>query len=254
MDLLKLLNLKKNSIVSIVGAGGKTTFMFEVAEELRKRHKVLVTTTTKIYSPLKGQYDFLETGKQGLTNLILNQSRGIFVYGSSVNEEGKLTAIDCVELEQIAPFFHYIIIEADGSKRKSIKGWNSSEPVICKTTTATVGVLSIDNIGKEINENNIHRLKEFLHIIQSKENEKITIDNLVSVVFHHNGLFKNALGEKILFINKVEDEQSHQDAYELIRLIKKENKKNLYIDKIILGSLIKGKYDEPILLKRDDLI
>ena len=48
-----ILDLVKKDIISFVGAGGKTTMMFKLAEELRLNNKVLVTTTTKIYVPLK---------------------------------------------------------------------------------------------------------------------------------------------------------------------------------------------------------
>ena len=65
MKITDILNIDKNSIVSIVGAGGKTSLMFQLAEELREKSRVLVTTTTKIYVPEKGQYDYLIVGEEG---------------------------------------------------------------------------------------------------------------------------------------------------------------------------------------------
>ncbi|HID0823801.1 TPA: selenium cofactor biosynthesis protein YqeC, partial [Clostridium botulinum] len=48
MFISDILNLKKRSIISIVGAGGKTSLMLNLSEELRPYNKVLSTTTTKI--------------------------------------------------------------------------------------------------------------------------------------------------------------------------------------------------------------
>ena len=49
-------------VVSIVGAGGKTTLMFSLARLLGSKNKVLVTTTTTIYVPNPCQYDFIAIG------------------------------------------------------------------------------------------------------------------------------------------------------------------------------------------------
>ena len=46
------LDLHRECIITIVGAGGKTTLMFRLADELAKSGlRVVVTTTVKIYRP-----------------------------------------------------------------------------------------------------------------------------------------------------------------------------------------------------------
>ena len=44
-------NIEKKDIITITGAGGKTTLMFLLSSELSKFGKVMATTTTKIYTP-----------------------------------------------------------------------------------------------------------------------------------------------------------------------------------------------------------
>ncbi len=66
MFISDILNFKKGSIISIVGAGGKTSLMFNLSEELRPNNKVLSTTTTKIYNPDKTYYDFICIGEKKL--------------------------------------------------------------------------------------------------------------------------------------------------------------------------------------------
>ena len=50
--MYKQFNIKKSDVVTITGAGGKTSLMFALANELSTLGKVLVTSTTKIYVPL----------------------------------------------------------------------------------------------------------------------------------------------------------------------------------------------------------
>ena len=50
-------NIEKKNIITITGAGGKTTLMFLLSGELSKFGKVMVTTTTKIYTLEKSQFE-----------------------------------------------------------------------------------------------------------------------------------------------------------------------------------------------------
>lgn len=240
MNLIKLLNLKKNTIVSIVGAGGKTSLMFSLADELRAENKILVSTSTKIYNPEKEQYDFLALSDDEFKKYNHSKEKGTYIYADNINPENKLEALRCEELNKHASYFDYVLIEADGSKRKSLKGWRENEPVIISRTDMTIGVLSLELIGAEINADNIHRVDKFMEITDSNEGDIIGIKHIISLIFHKNGLFKDSVGEKVLFINKLDN----QDALLLAeKVIKEINRKNAnYISKIIIGSLKYGKY------------
>lgn len=242
MKLNKILDLNSGDLVSIVGAGGKTSLMFTLAEELRKKHKLLVTTTTKIFVPGEEQYDFIELGIEGFSKIKSSKQKGIYVYGDSISDEGKLLGINVEFFNNKLPCFDYILVEADGSKGKPIKGWSKTEPVISSCTTKTIGVLSIEAIGKEINEYNVHRVKEFLSITNAAEKDIISIENIISLIFHPDGLFKDSVGEKILFINKIETNEQKTLNKELMHFISIKNEKSMLIDKILYGSLKNGEY------------
>lgn len=235
MNLKTLFNINKGDVVSIVGAGGKTTLMFSLAEELRQGNKVLVTTTTKIYLPKEYQYDYIAKSKDEFNYYNRSNENGIYVYGKEVNDQEKLIGLDCELLDSQLPYFDYVLIEADGSKKKSIKGWKDNEPVVSSKTNKTIGVLSIENIGKEINEENVHRLECFVNITNSSKGDVIDINCIKSLIFHPKGLFKDAVGEKILFINKVDTERDVIIAKELVNNICEDN--DGYIDSIIFGRL-----------------
>lgn len=235
MKLKSLFELDKGSIVSIVGAGGKTTLMFSLAEELRKNYKVLVTTTTKIYKPQKNQYDYIALDTLCLSNFKDENNTGVYLYGNGFNDEGKLLGVSCDMLNMQASYFDYVLVEADGSRGKSIKGWKEDEPVICCNTHKTIGVLDIQSLEKVINNDNVHRLMEFKEITNSQEGELIREEHIISLVFHPNGLFKNAKGERILFINKVEREVDFKNTKILLNNINRKN--SGYIHKIVYGNL-----------------
>lgn len=238
MEIKKIFGMCTGDIVSIVGSGGKTTLMFLLAREFSRNNKVLVTTTTKIYVPHINQFDFICCNVENYTLYNNMKCNGIYVYGSSINNEGKLIGVNPHILERQIKYFDYVLIEADGSKKKPIKGWKANEPVVLNNTSKTIGILPIDIIGKTVNEYNVHGLKPFRSITGSHLGDIINEDHIISLVLHKKGLFKNSRGQKILFINKVETDRNIFTSQKLIENISKVN--SGYIDKIISGSLKDG--------------
>jgi probable selenium-dependent hydroxylase accessory protein YqeC len=52
-------------LIALVGAGGKTTLMFTLAEELaRRKGRVVTTTTTRIFPPEVKESPLIVTGRR----------------------------------------------------------------------------------------------------------------------------------------------------------------------------------------------
>ena len=80
MRLSKILGIKKHSLVSIVGSGGKTTFMYTLGKELRRDNRSLLSTTTKIFCPKSEEADFLVIGKEKFKNIINQNQRNLCLW------------------------------------------------------------------------------------------------------------------------------------------------------------------------------
>lgn len=236
MLLNRVLGIKKGDIISIVGSGGKTTLMYLLAKELSGENKILTTTTTKIYLPTKEQVDFIAIGEKDFNNIRGNRSSGIYSCGKYINSENKLVGIEKDRVKEFVNSFDLILIESDGSKGKSIKGWNNSEPVICYETNVTIGVIGLESFGMIINEKNIHRIDKFIDVTNGNLGEKINITHFIKIIFDNNGLFKWSKGRKILFLNK-EEKISEENLKLLINEIIKENNKCDILDRVVVGSL-----------------
>ena len=235
MMLINYIGLENKDIISIVGAGGKTTMMLKLAQELRSNNKVLVTTTTNIYTPSQDKYDFICTTKEDFLKYCNMSDNGVYVLGLGVNKNNKILGIGTSELDELTPYFDYIIIEADGAKEKQLKGWNEFEPVIYEKTTKTVGIIDISSYGIIINENDVHRSKIFCKITGAIEGETVKLEHLVNMIINPLGLFKRSKGENILYINKVEEADSFILAESLV--IEGDLRNEKLIEKILIGSL-----------------
>jgi probable selenium-dependent hydroxylase accessory protein YqeC len=214
MKLFKLLGLEldKFNIISVVGGGGKTTSINKLAIELSEIGKsVLITTSTGIFIPAKDTYTHLF-----IENIPLNytpESGGIDYYAEKVDNE-KLKTYNISVVDEIINrnIYDFVLIEADGSKGRPIKAPAEHEPVISKYTTVTLGVIGLDSLGKEINEENVHR-PELLSMLTNSQT--VDIRAITDLVLHNNGIFKRSIGKKILLLNKADNEHRIQIAMDI---------------------------------------
>lgn len=214
-SFLHAFQIKPGDVVSIVGAGGKTSLMYRLAKEARGAGmKVLVTTSTRLFIPQPDQYNAID-----LSGEVYSPSQmagpGIYVAGVPDAEPGKMRGISDDQVNDCMARFDLLLIEADGSARKPLKGWKDAEPVIYPQTTKTIGVLDIQTVGQVISPALIHRLDIFLVLTSSIEGQQVSLDHLEAIVTHEKGLFATAHGKKQLFVNKVEAMKHQGDVQRL---------------------------------------
>ncbi len=213
--------IKKGDIISITGAGGKTSLMFYLGKKLVG--KKVITTTTKIFKPESHE-------------IILNESFSFTDSNQTIvtaNElkDNKLVGINkyCFDSD-----YDYILIEADGSKTLSLKGYSSNEPVICSNNTKTIGVIDITTIGLNASYDNIFRIDELKKITNLQDT--INLENLSDLVINKNGIFKNSNNIKVLFITKCESTKDTENAKKLADIVKDN------VDYIFIGSVKEEKF------------
>ena len=80
----------------------------------------------------------------------------------------------------------------------------------------------------------------FCEITGAKEGETVKLEHLSKIIIHPQGLFKGAQGDRILYINKVEEPIHLTLAEQLIKEINLKNKKLL--NSIFIGSLKTNTY------------
>ena len=96
MNLIDTFKISKKDIITIVGAGGKTSLMYSASSLLRKDYKVLVTTTTHIYIPDKSIYDEIimlnDFPNENYHSILQNNKNGVYVIGNHTVNNSKIKA------------------------------------------------------------------------------------------------------------------------------------------------------------------
>lgn len=210
------LGLKDGDRLAVVGCGGKTTLVGSLSEAWAAK-PVLVMPTTQI-RPMQGEGMALCTTLEDcLTHL---PATGIQCLGVLNPATGKLHAPPPEHWPQLTKGYHLVLMEADGSALRPCKGWAPHEPVVPDFTTKTIGLLPITAVGLPVNEENVWRPQLFSALTGLRAEAPVTLEGLAAMVAAPGGMFKNAKGEAILFINQVENEAQLATAIQLADAIR----------------------------------
>lgn len=136
---------KKHNIC-LVGGGGKTTVMYELAAAWAAcGRKVLVLTSTHILQPADGSF---AADAAAVHNLW--QQRRYAVIGTPELASGKLTLPPQFLYEAMKPQADVILCEADGSKHHPCKAPAAHEPVLLPDSDIVLAVAGMDALGNSL--------------------------------------------------------------------------------------------------------
>ena len=243
-SLTEALGVKEREVISLVGAGGKTTLMFRLANEVSlSGKKVVTTTTTKILEPASGETRFLlvdsdEERIKGFVRRHLDQYYHITVARERL-ESGKLKGVSPNLVNEIwnSQGIDAIIIEADGAAGRPVKAPRENEPVVPQNTTLVVAVLGIDGVGMELNEENVFQPERVSKITGVPIGGRLTDEAMAILMTHPEGVFKGTPSSTrvVAFLNKVDIPNGVAKAKAIARkILAREHRK---IERIVLGQL-----------------
>jgi probable selenium-dependent hydroxylase accessory protein YqeC len=238
------LGLKEREVVSLVGAGGKTTLMYRLAKELFLSGKrVVTTTTTKILEPKREETNFLfvDSDEKRIKDFVwrhLDEYRHLTVARGRLGA-GKLKGVspDLVNELWSLDKIDTIIVEADGAAGRPVKAPREWEPVIPIATTLVVAILGVDGVGKKLNEENAFQPEGISRITGIAIGEKLSDEGLAHLMTHAEGIFKGTPSSSrvIAFLNKVDIPDGARKAKGIAGKIF--GKEHCQIERVVLGQL-----------------
>jgi len=192
--------------IAFVGAGGKTTAIFQLARQFSQ--PVLITTTTHL-GAWQIQLADRHITAQNVADMTPGDFHGVTLITGPIQGD-RVTGIR----EDILSWLHtYIrehniplLIEADGSRQKALKTPNDHEPAIPAFADAVIVIAGLSGLGKPLNETHVHRPQLFSALSGLPLNDPITPDALVGVLTHPDGGLKNIPrhAHRVVLLNQAE--------------------------------------------------
>ena len=189
-SLSEQLGVGKRELISIVGAGGKSTVLFALGRELAEGGgRVILTTTTKM-----ARDQVTDPASWFVDPLVAEQSlvAGSPLFVAMGTVPGKVTGptpegVDRLFSETTAD---HVVVEADGARSMSVKAPAAHEPAIPSASTFVIVVAAIDAVGRPIQEV-AHRPERVAALAGVFESDLLTVTGLASVLLHPDGGLKN---------------------------------------------------------------
>ena len=215
-------------IVCLVGAGGKTSLMFQLARELTSRgQRVLTTTSTKIFHPTPHQSPLTVLTEMPLAWLEAQHSWekfGHLTLARTGLPHNKLQGFEpeIIEALWVSRRFDWILAEADGAAGRPLKAPTAHEPVIPEATRCVIAVLGLQGFGRPLSEEWCFRPHIFSELSGLGLGETMDTGSLLQVLTHEQGLLKGTplRAERTLFLNQADDVRLRERARQFLRSLK----------------------------------
>ncbi len=245
MNIQEALSLGESGVVSLVGAGGKSSLMYSLARELVSAGKrVLTTTTTKILMPARDESPVTivsripeEIVKKAKT--LLGDHTHLTVGSEYLEGKDKLNGLGPSVIRYIlqSDLFDFIIVEADGAARRPLKASASHEPVVPLFSDYIVALVGLDVVAKPLTEAWVFRSSIFSRITGLELMQNVTESSIVSAMLHDMSSITVTGKEcmKIAFLNKA-DNLKALEAGERIAALLEQRGRGIF-NRVVIGEL-----------------
>lgn len=215
MDLVEALDAATGT-VCVVGAGGKKSTLFALADRLER---AVVTATVRI--PLfdsavatvevtDDPVEALQTAEQWPLGLVPEQEGSDRYRGYDPADVEAIAAADVADA---------VLVKADGARMREFKAPDASEPVIPATADTVLPIVSAHVVGKPLTAEHVHRPERVADIAGRDLGEPIRPIDVAAVLASDRGGFKDVPeGASVIpVVNKVDDAELRATADELAR-------------------------------------
>ena len=180
MKLHQALGISSGEVVAFVGAGGKSSAILMIADELSDAGMtVLAAPTTKMLvneaeriGPLVTSEDAGEL--RAKAEEVLSGGTPGVAAGAELLSKNRVGGVEPDVIASLAPVADVVLVEADGSRRRPIKGTAEHEPALPDSATLVVAVGNIGAFGMPVDEEHVHRPELFSKLTGVGPGQSIT--------------------------------------------------------------------------------
>jgi len=243
--LRRALLLEQGGVISLVGAGGKTSLMFRLARELASSGDTVLTTTTTKISELETAPSLAPVISGAVRN-ILGRAKDLLpvhthMTAARANYDGKLVGYEAGDIDRLwqSDLFQWIIVEADGAARLPLKVPDAHEPVIPGCSHCVIGIAGLTAFEKLLSDQWVFRLALFKQLTGLRSGDRITAAAMAASLYHPDGIFRGCppTARRVVFLNQADTPERLAAGRSVVTSLSDQPRKAL-IQRAILGQLL----------------
>jgi len=234
LELHEALGITRGDVVAFVGAGGKSGAILAVANGLeRGGMSVLVAPTTKMtlgeandIGPLVTSDDARELRERAEKAFAGSPA---VVAGSGMLSKNRVGGVDPDWIGDLASLADVVLVEADGSRRRPIKGTADHEPALPGAATLVVAVANVSALGTPLDEEHVHRPEVFSELTGVGPGQSITPDAFATAIASGSLATVPPTARTTALITGVEPGRSMSDASVITRELWRRGVRNVVL-------------------------
>ncbi|MGE5251235.1 MAG: selenium cofactor biosynthesis protein YqeC [Bacteroidota bacterium] len=229
--------LQPHRQIAFVGAGGKTTAIFQLARSLIEQGEpaVIITATSHLGTwqiPLAGRH-IVATRPADLDPL---PERGITLITGPLEADRTrpLSPGLTAHLSQSCLTRGLrLLIEADGSRSHPLKAPAGHEPPIPGFVDLVIVIAGLEGIGYPLASGRVHRPERFAALTGLRMDKPVTPEAIISLLLHPEGGLKNipVTARRLVLLNQADTPEAQAVAGRMARPLLHE------FDSVVVGSL-----------------
>lgn len=208
LSLAEALRAQSSQFIALIGAGGKTTTMFQLARQLPQPVILTATSHLGVWQLAQADHHIIATSSAVRTELARHTQGVILVTGEVDGDRTKPIAPHILdELKQYCETHSFpLLIEADGARQKPLKAWAEHEPPIPPFVDLVIHVVGLRGLGKPLDGQTVHRPEVFAQLGQIEMGQIISPSALTRVLMHPQGAVRNIPTEarRLLLFNQAD--------------------------------------------------
>lgn len=219
---IDFLSDNKKHVISLVGAGGKTTLMYALARACAEQgKKVLVSTTTHIFKP---ESDVIAHDIEELH--MLWKKKSYAVVGAEA-ENGKLKSLPECELASCMNEADIVLLEADGSKSMPCKVPADHEPAIHERSDIVIAVIGMSALNRPLKDV-CFRLDYAMRLLKASDSQTVD-EHILSIILSSNEGLKKNVGSREYYavLNQCDSPKATASARRIAAMLKKNGVSNV---------------------------
>jgi len=201
--LARVLGLRRGDTVAFTGSGGKTTCAEALA---RSAGRTVLTTTTKMRVPERC------LDPRSVDEVAAALGPAPLILGRVADDGRKLVGPprDVLEAVIAARVADLVVIEADGSRGASVKGYRDQEPVVPRGADHVVVLIGVDALGTGRHSPLVHRAERLWSLLGLDDEDVLDAPALARAIFEQPGYLPAGC---TLLLNKVDSPQALDAAH-----------------------------------------
>lgn len=195
MHLADALGLDGRALVAFVGAGGKKTAMRRLVRTARARDRTVGYTTTT-HTPPPPDLPLVVTGSDDVLSALEPVETPVAFASERVADpdraDAKVRGYDAATVADVfeSRRFDWLLVKADGARRREFKAPGPAEPVVPPAATHVVAVASVRAIGEPLAAETVHRPERVAAITDTAVGEPVTAATVGAVLASDDGGLK----------------------------------------------------------------